>query len=198
MVYVHVEKGARLAKENWILYADNWHPDAAINSVSRSLRFCPSNHAGADLNSDVVLATQQQLPLNLQVAFQQMIRPELIDILHQNLVPLSSTLIEDIRTVQDRSHGVLATRLAKHYGDLSAGMQEIKDQIRDSNNTQMRIESCLRGEVPRRVAKTMPMVESDFSLGNESTDMNSNQPTAEMIHQSLKEVWVYWAIVRLR
>lgn len=117
-----------------------------------------------------------------------MIRPELIDILHQNLVPLSSTLIEDIRTVQDRSHGVLATRLAKHYGDLSAGMQEIKDQIRDSNNTQMRIESCLRGEVPRRVAKTMPMVESDFSLGNESTDMNSNQPTAEMIHQSLKEV----------
>ena len=111
--------------------------------------------------------------------------------LHESLVPLNSSLIEGIRTVQNTSLGVLATRLAEHHSDLSADMQKIKDQIKDSNNTQMRIESCLRGEVPMHMARALPMVrgcESDLSLGQESTDRNLNQRTADMIQQPLIEV----------
>jgi hypothetical protein len=104
------------------------------------------------------------------------------------LAPLSSTLIKDIKTVQDKSHGVLATKLTEHYTEFSTGMQEIKNHLKDSNNMQMRIESCLQGGVPKCAARALPMVESDLSLGNKLTDTNLTQATAAIIRQSLTEV----------
>jgi hypothetical protein len=149
------------------------------------------SHTDTNFNSDAVLGTQQRLPLNLQLAFQQTIRPELVTILQDHLAPLSSTLIGDIRTVQTKSDEVLATRLAEYYGDFSASLQEIKNQLTDSTNMQTRIESFLQGDVSRSTTRALTMVESDLSrlsLGNGLTDTNLTQPTAEIIRQSLTGV----------
>jgi hypothetical protein len=118
--------------------------------------------ADTDRNSDAVMATQKQLPLNIKAAFQQTIRPELITMLQDNLVPLSSTFIEDIRTTRNTSHGVLTTRLAEHYGNLFAGIQELQIQLKDSKATQMRIETCLQDNASTRAGRPVPMVESNL------------------------------------
>lgn len=140
------------------------------------------------MGSDAVLATQQQLPVNVKLAFQQMIQPELVAILQENLTPLKTTVIEDIRSVQSTNHVVLATTLENNYAILSAGMQEIKAQIKDASNTQLCIKSCLQGNAPQSIPAALPAIESKLSSADEFREMKFNQPTALMIRESLVEL----------
>jgi hypothetical protein len=77
------------------------------------------------------------------------------------------------------------------------GIRDIKKDIRSSRVTQMRIESSLRGHIPRRIGPALPPPEPEQtgrdSEGNEkSTNQNvalaSSNVTQKMVRESLKEV----------
>lgn len=145
--------------------------------------------------SDAVRATQQQLPENLRVAFQQTLRPDFIAVLHESLPPLNSTLLEHYQEVQNTNHDILAKKWREHYEDLSAGIREIKEDMKSSRMTQLRIESSIKGNIPRKRQDALPAPEELMleSEGNEESieqilGSRSAQLTQKMAREALTEV----------
>jgi len=90
-----------------------------------------------------------------------------------------------------------AAKWTEQYKSLSIGIRDIKEDIRSTSMTQMRIESCLRGHVPRRIGPALlapaPEQPGHKSEGNEeSTNQNvtlaSRNPTHKMVGDALREV----------
>jgi hypothetical protein len=106
--------------------------------------------------SDSIQVTQQQLPEILREKLQQTLRPELIAVLQENLPPLNASLLESYRELPTTSLDLSAAKWTEQHERLSIGIRDIKEDIRSSTMTQVRIESCLRGHVPRRIGPALP------------------------------------------
>jgi hypothetical protein len=147
--------------------------------------------------SDSIRVAQQQLPDVLRATLQQTLRPELIAILQENLPPLNASLLESCRELQTTSPDVSAAKWTEQYESLSIGIRDIKEDIRSSTMTQMRVESCLRGHVPRRIGPALPAPAPEQpgrkSEGIEESmiqnvTLASRSPTHKMVRETLREV----------
>lgn len=76
----------------------------------------------------MVWTTQQQLPNNLRTSFEQVLRPDILHIPRDNLVPLSS-MLERNQLTQASNHDVLVGMLTAHCGALRSEMVELRQQI---------------------------------------------------------------------
>lgn len=90
---------------------------------------------------------------------------------------------------------MLATKWSEHYENLSRAMKEIKEDMTSSQKTQIRIESCLRGEVLKRKPVSCSVAEhsghdsgEDEECDGQSSRSSGAQPTPRMVRESLMEV----------
>jgi hypothetical protein len=89
--------------------------------------------------------TQQRLPNDLRVTFQDVLRPELIAILRENIPALNSEMLEHYQQRQSRTHEALASRLSEHYDGISSDINKIRLQLKSSNPpTQGRLEYAIQ------------------------------------------------------
>lgn len=136
---------------------------------------------------------------------QQTLRPELITILQECLPPLNSTLVENVQALHNSSHGELATKWTECHEELRTNMRKIEEDMLSSKMTQMRIESCLRGDILRGRQPALPAPEpSGQILGEieEPGDKTSNQACAQhvtpkLVRDSLADVYVYTTVIQL-
>ncbi|KAF4633160.1 hypothetical protein G7Y89_g4962 [Cudoniella acicularis] len=93
----------------------------------------------------LTLRVEFPLPENLRKIFQELLRPELIAILRDNLLSLNPKLLENYEQRQANDHKEVVSKMSENYADLSSARYKIKRQMDDSNLSQERIECCLRG-----------------------------------------------------
>jgi len=179
MVYIHVEKGTGFEKEDRVSHADYRHIDAAFDIVSQPFVVYV---ASTDRTvRGAIRATQQQLPNSLRIAFQQTLRPELIAVLQESLPPLNSTLLENYQELQNTTHEIFVIKWNENYEDLSTVVKEIKEDIKSSKVMQTRIESCLRGVMPRGRQIALP------AAGQKCLDSVENEESISQISNTARE-----------
>jgi hypothetical protein len=106
----------------------------------------------ADYKSrDVVTTIKTQLPQDLRTVFGDTLRPDLISLLRENLLPLNEKLL-----VQNAHQEKLAARLFEHYNDLSTDIKWMKKQIDKPSLVQIQINSALSGTTRRRSLGRVP------------------------------------------
>ena len=88
------------------------------------------------------LLAQEKLPGQLRAAFTDVLSPELVNHLHDNLVPLRADVLASQES-QKQHHYEMVEKLSEHYTGLSLGIQALKEDLRSPMIMQQRIESCL-------------------------------------------------------
>jgi hypothetical protein len=111
------------------------------------------------------------------------------------LPALISTLLENYQELQNTSRRMFTTNWTEKYEELFTGIREIKEDIKSSKITQMRIVSCLRGDIPRARQIALPTPRQsglDFRENGDSIDTSTDpigaQLNQKMIRESLIEV----------
>jgi hypothetical protein len=72
---------------------------------------------------DVTLKTEEKLPENLKNAFSETMKPELLELLRENLIPLETNL-HTSQQQQEVFHNSMAERLSKHQNTLIVGLSK--------------------------------------------------------------------------
>ena len=103
------------------------------------------------------LLAQEKLPGQLRAAFTDVLSPELVSHLHDNLVPLRADVLASQES-QKKHHYEMVEKLSEHYTGLSLGIQALKEDLRSSTIVQQRIESCLSSaSCPRNPGPRNPL-----------------------------------------
>jgi hypothetical protein len=103
----------------------------------------------------VELLAQGKLPGQLRAAFTEVLPPELVSHLRDNLVPLRADILES-QELQKQHHREMVDKLSEHYTGLSSDIQTLKEDLKNSTILQ-RIESCLSSASrPRNPAPRNP------------------------------------------
>jgi hypothetical protein len=104
-----------------------------------------------------VWTTQNALPENLRTTYGDVLRPELIALLRDNLLPLRGDVVAN-HALQAEQYKAICSTLSERYEGLSSGISALKDHIDNSNIMQLRIESSLRDRLPLlNLAATRPV-----------------------------------------
>jgi len=88
--------------------------------------------------------TQQRLPNDLRITFQEVLRPELIAILRENLPPLHPEILEHYQERQIKSNEVLVSKLSGYYKGISSDIDTIKLQLKNSNSIGERLKYSIQ------------------------------------------------------
>lgn len=88
-------------------------------------------------------AIKTQIPQDLRTVFEDTLRPDLISLLRENLLPLNEKLLANVQEVQDAHHEKLVARLFEHCNDLSTNIKWMKEQIDQPSLVQEQISSTL-------------------------------------------------------
>jgi hypothetical protein len=149
--------------------------------VSLSLR-CSSDFEIAGLVSqverDIVYNTQTQLPQNLRTLFGETLRPDLIAVLRENLLPLNTGFIANYNELQNTYHDKLVSEISQNYHNLSSDIDALKERINNPYVIKGQIQSTF--SQPNFLSKAR-LEPNPFNDGNSSDDTLYTQ-------ESLKEV----------
>lgn len=139
---------------------------------------------------DAVRATQQQLPDTLRVVFQQTIRPELIAALQESLSPLNSDRVDKFQEVYTNRDDLLTARWDGHHEDLSKHIREIKEDLKHSKMTQLRIEAGINANGPSQKQLAIPTTQVGESFDQHliPTGIHSTHSASRLARESLVEV----------
>jgi hypothetical protein len=78
------------------------------------------------IRRDVTLKTEERLPANLKNAFSEIVKPELLELLRENLIPLE-TNIHTSHQQQEVFHNSMAERLSEHQNTLVVGLSKHRE-----------------------------------------------------------------------
>jgi hypothetical protein len=84
----------------------------------------------------------------LRAAFEGMLRPELIGLLRENLLPLHTKLLEDCRRNQILCHDELVGKISSHYQDFSANIEAVKRLLCNPGFIKTQVRAALVNQNP--------------------------------------------------
>jgi hypothetical protein len=90
--------------------------------------FLGSTFANRNLTTsrDVTLKTEEKLPTNLKNAFSEIVTPELLELLRENLIPLETNL-HTTQQQQEVFHNSMAESLSEHQNKLVVGLSKHRE-----------------------------------------------------------------------
>jgi hypothetical protein len=154
------------------------------------------------IQRDVVYATQQKLPEHLRVAFKGTLRPELINFLRENLLPLHTKLLEECRRNQIMCHDKLVGKISCHYQDFSADIKAMKRLLGNPGIIQTQVRAALVNQNPSIGVNSVQGSNSVLAKGGDEThksghhinrNINDRQANKregiEQVQESLREVY---------
>jgi hypothetical protein len=135
--------------------------------------------------------TQQRLPNDLRITFQEVLRPELIAILRENLPPLHPEILEHYQERQIKSNEVLVSKLSGYYKGISSDIDTIKLQLKNSNSIGERLKYSIQNQNVRPEDNTthalLEYQRSPVSL-KEQNDQRPDSRNVIEDYDSLREV----------
>lgn len=99
----------------------------------------------------MVITTQKRLPEHLKEALTQGLSPALLSQLRDHLNPLNTDILAN-RDLQKTYHDTTLVTLSRNYNGLSADIQVLREEVKNSTLVQRRIESCLTSTGSQRRA----------------------------------------------
>jgi hypothetical protein len=87
---------------------------------------------------------QQRLPNDLRITFQEVLQPELIAIVRENLPPLRPDILEHYQERQIKNHATLVSKLSGYYDGISSDIDTIKLQLKNSNSIGERLKYSIQ------------------------------------------------------
>ncbi|PMD49113.1 uncharacterized protein K444DRAFT_301242 [Hyaloscypha bicolor E] len=97
------------------------------------------------LTLDIVSTIQTQLPRDLRTVVDDALRPDLMNLLRENLLPLHEKLLANVKDEHDMQYERLAAKTFECYEGLSSDVQWIKQNIGKPSQIQEEINSALSG-----------------------------------------------------
>jgi hypothetical protein len=101
---------------------------------------------------DMVSTIKTQLPQHLLTLFEDMISPNLMSVLRENLLPLNERLRLNVNETQDAHFEKLTTTLFEHYNNLSKDIEWMKEKFNEPSLIYQQINAALSGtKLPRKL-----------------------------------------------
>ena len=118
-----------------------------------------------------------QLSQDLRTVFEDTLRPDLISLLRDNLVPLNDRLITSVETAQAANHDRISSTLFEHYRGLASDIQWIKHQIGTPSLFKDPNGSALVG------GRIMPKVPAALEDSKAASDENDTPESGETLQE---------------
>jgi hypothetical protein len=127
------------------------------------------------------------------MAFQEVVRPELVAILQENLPSFDSTLLERSIQAQKGNHSAVLSKLSEQYEGVSSDIRALKLELQNTVLTQQRIERCILGEdlePGSKIRKRFPSIQDPGSSEPlpKEVESSTNMIATGYHCESLKEV----------
>jgi hypothetical protein len=135
--------------------------------------------------------TQQRLPNDLRITFEEVLRPELIAVLRENLPPLHPEILEHYQERQIKNHEALVSKLSGYCEGISSNIDTIKLQLRNFNSIGERLKYSIQDRNFRPEDNTTHALLGDQRYPTslkEVTDQRPEAPKVVVDYESLQEV----------
>jgi hypothetical protein len=120
-----------------------------------------------------IRATQEQLPEISELSFNRRYVQSLLRSLKRACPHAKSTLLENHAQLHNTSVNMLAAKWDECYGDLSVNIRGIKEDLKSSKMTQLRIEACMNGNIPSQERLALPPAEVESPIDQGPTLINT-------------------------
>jgi hypothetical protein len=138
----------------------------------------------------------------LRAAFEGTMRPELIDLLRENLLPLHANLLEGCRQNQILCHDELVEKISAYYQDFSADIEAMKRLLCNPGFIQTQVRAALVNQNPSIGVHSIQGSDSIPAKGGDKTHKSghhisreiydrqaSKREGMEQVQESLREVY---------